>query len=103
MVWVWPPHTSMNLNRPPSARVVIRSSRARAAAGSRYSSTNLISLPSAQGQAVNARGSDGVDLVGIGLPHQLQALEGPLGLFLIDLRHGEADVDQHPVAHNQRL
>src|SRR5580704_19216991 len=42
MVWVWPPHTSMNLNSPSPASDEIWATRARADAGSRYSSTNRI-------------------------------------------------------------
>ena len=39
MVWVWPPHTSMNLNSSSPASAVICATSALAAVGSRYSST----------------------------------------------------------------
>ena len=42
MVWVWPPHTSMNLNVSSPASSVIRATNARAAVGSLYSSTKRI-------------------------------------------------------------
>ena len=37
-------------------------------------------------------------LVVVGLAHQLQPFQGALRLGLVDLGHGEADVDEHPVA-----
>src|SRR5580692_1399603 len=44
MVWVCPPHTSMNLNASSPARAVIWVTRALAIVGSLYSSTNRMSL-----------------------------------------------------------
>src|ERR1700732_4993386 len=42
MVWVWPPHTSMNLNASSPASAVIWATSALAVVGSLYSSTNLM-------------------------------------------------------------
>src|ERR1700723_2975087 len=44
MVWVCPPHTSMNLNSSSAASAVICATSAAAVVGSLYSSTNLMGL-----------------------------------------------------------
>ena len=77
---------------------------ARAATGSRYSSTKRIAQPPpAAGVATLARrgsrdASSALELVGVGRAHHPQRVERHRRLGLVDLRHGEADVDQHPVA-----
>ena len=96
MVWVWPPHTSMNLKwRSAPASSVMRGQHARAATGSRYSSTNLIGRrsPSSEHRPSRRRAR----------AHQLQRRQRHRRLLLVDLRHGEADVDEHPVAELERL
>src|SRR6476620_6422535 len=88
MVWVCPPHTSMNLNSSLPASSVMDFTNARAAAGSRNSSTNLIAL----------QRFDFVDVVGT---HFLHLVERQCRLTLVDLRHRETDVYQHPVTDLQ--
>src|SRR4051812_40426376 len=94
MVWVCPPHTSMNLYSSSPARSVIDFTRARAAAGSRNSSTNFISVLVSDDRG----GGEGVKFVVVGLTHLLDRVEGEVGFALIDLGHREPDVDEHPVA-----
>src|SRR4051794_36659047 len=95
MVWVWPPHTSMNLySRPGSHRAAIIDASAWALSASRYSSTNLIAAPSSLDPGFH----QGVQLVLVGLADALQELQRRLGLGLVDLAEREADVDQDPVA-----
>src|SRR5690349_13340445 len=67
--------------------------RARAAAGSRNSSTNFIRASSG-----DLRVFESLDLVEVVLAHLLDLVKSHLGLQLIDLRHREADVHQHPIA-----
>src|SRR5579859_3743403 len=38
-----------------------------------------------------------VQFVGVGLTHEQKRLHGLMRLDLVDLTHGEADVDQHPI------
>src|SRR5829696_232500 len=101
MVWVWPPHTSMNLYwRPGSHRAAIWAASAWAFSASRNSSTKrTLRLLSLVDPGVGQRGQ----LVGVGLADPLEEVEGGLGLLLVDLGKGEADVDQHPVAGLQLL
>src|SRR5690348_9012193 len=99
MVWVCPPHTSMNLNSSGPASCVMRPTSARAVAGSRYSSTKRTIFP----LGIDSRGPQGIELVPVGLPHELEGSQRQVGLPLVDLRHGEAHVDQHPVASVQVL
>src|SRR5215210_4914182 len=96
MVCVWPPHTSMNLKWSPVASSVIDLTRARAAAGSRNSSTNFMSGLSSDLGRVEC--FDLVDVVGA---HLLHLVERHLCLVFVDLRHREPDVDQHPVTDLQ--
>src|SRR5919106_6522434 len=101
MVWVWPPHTSMNLYcRPGSHRAAIWAASAWAFSASRNSSTKrtLGLLP-----LLDPGVGQGGQLVGVGLADPLEEVEGGLGLLLVDLGQGEADVDQHPVARRQLL
>src|SRR5918996_2255139 len=101
MVWVWPPHTSMNLYwRPGSHRAAIWAASAWAFSASRNSSTKrtLGLLP-----LLDLGVGQGGQLVGVGLADPLEKIEGGLGLLLVDLGQGEADVDQHPVARLQLL
>src|SRR5689334_1435777 len=99
MVWVWPPHTSMNLyRRPGSHRPAIFAASARALSASRNSSTNRIAaLLQDLGVA------EGRDLVLVRLADALEELHGRPRLVLVDLGEREADVDQHPVARPHRL
>src|SRR5271157_3910239 len=83
----------------------MRATRARAAAGSRYSSTNRMESPFLPPHDLppssllrDLRLDDCLNFVGIGLTHQLQALERPLRLLLVDLGHRKTDMDEHPVA-----
>src|SRR5438094_7544841 len=99
MVWVCPPHTSMNLNSPSPASSVIRATSARAMAGSRYSSTKRIVFS----LGLDPGGPQGVELFPVGLPHELEGSQRQVRLLLVDLRHGESNVDQHPVAGLQVL
>src|SRR5580704_13919819 len=109
MVWVWPPHTSMNLKDSPADRSPMRPIRARAATGSRYSSTNRMSASYRPGRPLldpfgnDPRSIQGVELVGIRGPHHAERVQGHRRLHLVDLGHGEANVDQHPVADTDRL
>src|SRR3954449_6796245 len=98
MVCVWPPHTSMNLNESPAASSVMCRTTARAATGSRYSSTKRMSDPRA---GDGARRVESGQLVGVGAAHHAQRIEGHRRLGLVDLGHGEPDVDEHPVAGDE--
>src|SRR3954468_9371677 len=89
----------MNLNSSSPARSVIDLTSARAAAGSRNSSTNFISSLGSD----DGGGLERVELVEVGLPHLLDGVEGEVGLVLVDLRHREADVDEHPVTGDDVL
>src|ERR1700742_1955700 len=103
MVCVWPPHTSMNLNCPPCweapspARRSMAPNSFRAAAGSRNSSTNFISLPPAQTYSYDGRGVEGFHLGGVGVAELLDGRQREQRLGFVDLGHREPDVDQHPV------
>src|ERR1700757_3109270 len=100
MVWVCPPHTSMNLkwswaSGPVPARCSMAPSSLRAAAGSRNSSTNFISVPpwpSNYGRRV-----EGFQLGRIGVAEFLDGGQGEQRLGLVDLGHREPDVHQYPV------
>src|SRR5882757_7803933 len=97
MVWVCPPHTSMNLKwscKPswPPAKCSMAPSSLRAAAGSRNSSTNFISVPSD-----NRRRVEGVEFGRIGVAELLDGRQGQQCFGLVDLGHRESDVDQYPV------
>src|SRR5690242_13469198 len=96
MVWVCPPHTSMNLNSSSPASSVIDLTRARAAAGSRNSSTNLMSSLSSDFGIVER-----VDLLLIVFAHLLHLIKGQGGLAFVDLGHREPDMNQHPVTDAQ--
>src|SRR6476660_3813468 len=99
MVWVCPPHTSMNLNSSLPASSVMDFTNARAAAGSRNSSTNLIALqPFQSGDFRRIERFDFIDVVGT---HFLYLVERQCRLTLVDLRHRETDVYQHPVTDLQ--
>src|ERR1019366_10146900 len=79
--------------------------RARAAAGSRYSSTKRTATPPTTTwrscrPSVDLRVRDGTKLVVVGLSHHPQACHRQFRLRLVDLRHGKADVDQHPIARS---
>src|ERR1700728_4918626 len=94
MVWVWPPHTSMNLkwSGPLPAKCSMAASSLRAAAGSRNSSTNFIIVP-----LHNRRRGEGFDFGGVGLTQLLDSGQGEQRLGLVDLGHREPDMDQYPV------
>src|SRR4051812_46287552 len=101
MVCVCPPHTSMNLNSSSAHRSPMARTKARAAAGSRNSSTNFMS---ASRRFSDDRGAvEGVELVEVGLPHLLDGGQRLVGLALVDLGHGEPDMDEHPVAGGDPL
>src|ERR1700722_11279601 len=104
MVCVWPPHTSMNLKWSSAASSVMRATSARAIVGSRYSSTKRIRLflPSPWLRR-DARGHERRHLLGVRLTHEMQRGEGQAGLFLVDLGHGKAHVDENPVADFERF
>src|SRR4051794_28049050 len=80
----------------------------RAAAGSRYSSTNLtVTLPTGARREPALRSGprpqrrlrrEVAHLVVVDAAQLLDEVEGAGRLLLVDLRHGEADVDQDPVA-----
>src|SRR3954469_21850398 len=96
MVWVCPPHTSMNLYcRPGSQREAMRADSARAFSASRNSSTNRMQPP-----LLDRGAGQGGQLLVVGLADALQELEGGGRLLLVDLGEGEADVDQNPIAHH---
>src|SRR6516225_9109472 len=102
MVWVCPPHTSISLYwRPGSHSAAIFAASARALSASRNSSTNRImpTLLLLLDQGCLQRR----DLVLVGLPDALEELHGRGRLLLVDLRQGEADVDQHPFARYRRV
>src|SRR6185312_2736128 len=86
----------MNLNSPPVASSVIDLTRARAAAGSRNSSTYFISSLSSDLGRVEC--FDFVDVVGAHLLHLIQC---QLRFVLIDLGHREPDVHQYPIVDLQ--
>src|SRR6476620_10789302 len=96
MVCVWPPHTSMNLKWSVPASSVMDLTSARAAAGSRNSSTNFMSSLSSDLGRIEC--FDLVDVVGA---HLLYLVERHRRLALVDLRHRESDVHQHPVTDPQ--
>src|SRR4051794_36492305 len=97
MVCVWPPQTSMNLNLSPRARSVMDFTSARAAAGSRNSSTNFI-LRALSGDFGFV---EGVDLLLIVLAHLLHLIQSDRRFAFVDLGHRETDVHEHPVTHLQ--
>src|SRR6188768_2837201 len=101
MVCVCPPHTSMNLNDRSPASSVMWVTNDRAAAGSRYSSTKRTIVESLPGR--DARVRQGGELVDVGLAHRSQRVQRLAGFVLVNLRHREPDVDQHPVAGRQRF
>src|ERR1700752_1763164 len=96
MVWGCPPHTSMNLKWSVPASSVMDLTSARAAAGSRNSSTNFMSSLSSDLGRVEC-----FDLVDVIRTHLLHLVERRRRLALVDLRHRETDVHQHPVADLQ--
>src|SRR4051812_44422211 len=87
----------MNLYDRPPASSVMWVMTDRAALGSRYSSTNRIGPSLRPGRGRDVRIRHRRQLVVVGLSHELQPFQSPLRLVLVDLRHREADVDQHPV------
>src|SRR5690242_2982987 len=101
MVWVWPPHTSMNLNSSPRASSVMDLTRARAAAGSRNSSTNFIPVTSFLLLSRDFGRVERVDLVHVVGAHLLHLIQRQLRLDLVDLRHCETDVHEHPVTDDE--
>src|SRR6476661_6044476 len=66
----------------------------RAAAGSRYSSTNFTASPSLE----RGLGRELADLVVVDAAQLLDEVQRAGRLLLVDLGHGEPDVDEHPVA-----
>src|SRR5262249_53282018 len=98
MVWVCPPHTSMNLkcsSGPPArARVAMAPNSLRAAAGSRNSSTKRITVSFA---LEDRGGVEGLDLVGVGVAESLDRGQCQQRLGLVDLGHREPDMHQHPL------
>src|SRR5271168_4526727 len=76
------------------ARCSIATMSLRAAAGSRNSSTNFIAVPY---WSDDGRGVEGVHFGGVGIAEFLDRGQGQQRLGLVDLRHRESDVDQHPV------
>src|SRR6266545_3213098 len=96
MVWVCPPHTSMNLkwSGPVPARCSMATSSLRAAAGSRNSSTNFISAPS---RSDDRRRVEGRDFGGVRVTELLDRGQGEQRLGFVDLGHREPDVHQYPV------
>src|SRR4051794_33696588 len=100
MVWVCPPHTSMNLYwRPGSHSAAIFAASARALSASRNSSTKRI----VRTLLLDQRLAQCRDLVLIRLADALEELHGRGRLGLVDLGQGEADVDQHPLARLGRV
>src|SRR4249919_1379637 len=96
----------MNLNSSSAASLVMDFTRPRAAAGSRNSSTNFIVTPHSyvsDGSSGDLRGVECVDLVDVVRTHPLDLVQGQLGLELVDLRHREADVHEHPVTNEEPL
>src|SRR5258708_27468284 len=101
MVWVCPPHTSISLYwRLGSHSAAIFAASAWALSASRNSSTNRImpTLLLFDHGCLQRR-----ELVLVGLPDALEVLQGRGRLLLVDLRQGEADVDQHPFARGRRV
>src|SRR5581483_2513404 len=96
MVCVCPPQTSMNLNSSPAASSVIDLTNARAAAGSRNSSTNFISSLSS-----DFGFGERFDLLLVVLAHLLNLLQCRGRFLFVDLGHRKADMHQHPVADLQ--
>src|SRR5260370_13517156 len=82
----------MNLKWSPVARWVIDLTRARAAAGSRNSSTNFMSSLSGDFGRV-----EGFDLVGVVRAHLLHLTQRQRGLAFVDLCHRKTDVHQYPI------
>src|SRR5690242_18160414 len=77
--------------RPGSQFAAMRAASARAVPASRNSSTKRILFSSAD---VGAR--ERVELVRVRLAEPGQHLQGRRRLDLVDARHGEANVDEHP-------
>src|SRR3954463_113223 len=96
MVCVCPPHTSMNLKWSVPASSVIDLTSARAAAGSRNSSTNFMSSLSSDLGRIKC-----FDLIHVIGTHLLHLVERRRRLVLVDLRHRETDMHQHPIADLQ--
>src|SRR5262245_26940118 len=91
----------MNLNErsPASSPMWARSDRA--AAGSRYSSTKrTISRHLVRG---SVRLDERLKFAFVHLAEQPESVQRLTRLDLVDLRHGEADVNQHPVTDRQCL
>src|ERR1700737_294900 len=98
MVWVWPPHTSMNLKwsapSPVPAKCSIATTSLRAAVGSRNSSTNFMSFPA---PSDDRRRIEGFYFGGVGVAELLDGRQREQRFGLVDLGHREAHVHQHPV------
>src|SRR5271156_5320679 len=96
MVWVCPPHTSMNLkwSGPVPARCSMATSSLRAAAGSRNSSTNFIAVSP---WSDDGRRVEGCYFGGVGLAQLLDGGQGEQRFDFVDLGHREPDVDKYPV------
>src|ERR1700682_715219 len=85
----------MNLKWSPVASSVIDLTRARAAAGSRNSSTNFMLQSSSDSSDLGrVEGFDLVDVVGAHLLHLTQRQRG---LAFVDLCHRKTDVHKHPI------
>src|ERR1700730_2880200 len=94
MVWVCPPHTSMNLYcRSGSHSAAIRVDNAWAKSPSRYSSTKRIRILLSDGGC-----RQGGQLLGVGVADVLQEPQSGLGLGFVDFGQCEPDMDQDPVA-----
>src|SRR6478736_2846783 len=89
----------MNLKWSPVASRVIDLTKARAAAGSRNSSTNfMLATSSVSSDLGRVECFDLVDVIGA---HLLHLIQRRCGLLLVDLGHRKADVHQHPVTDLQ--
>src|ERR1700730_10228305 len=88
MVWVWPPHTSMNLKwsapSPVPAKCSIATTSLRAAAGSRNSSTNFMSFPA---PSDDRRRIEGFYFGGVGVAELLDGRQREQRFGLVDLGH----------------
>src|ERR1700710_1879519 len=89
----------MNLNSAPVASSVMDLTSARAAAGSRNSSTNLIAFQPLS--SCDFRCVERFDLVHVVSTHFLHLVERHRRFTLVDLRHRESDVHEHPITDLQ--
>src|SRR5215211_5347692 len=89
----------MNLNSPPRASSVMDLTNARAAAGSRNSSTNFMLIPRSWLMSGDFGRVEGFDLIHVVGAHLLHLVQRQFRLGLVDLRHRKSNVHEYPITN----